>query len=319
MRCLAVDVGGSGLRVTWAGERRGPVGRSGGVRLGPTGIDSADLVERALALAGDVDDGRGEGVDRLVWSTRGLMLQDPGPLREMLVARTGCAHVAIVSDAVGSLVGALGAVEPGAVVAAGTGAVAFATDLDATWRRVDGWGHVLGDEGSSAWLGLAGMRAALRAVDDRPRGSRALLDAARELLGEPATWPRQTMTGPHAPALLGSMAPAVTAAADGGDEVAAELCARAGTALACSLLDAAAGLPDVPLTAVGGLLGAARVRAALEEEVARHGRVLRPAAGDALDGARLLALRWRTHQLPHHEAHLRSAGAPPGQVARSGS
>lgn len=312
MRCLAVDVGGSGLRVTWARAHPGPVVRSGGVLLGPDGIDSADLVERALALAQQVDDERGEGVDRLVWSTRGLMLQRPDALRALLVARAGCEHVALVSDAAASLFGALGEVGPGAVVAAGTGAVALATDLHATWRRVDGWGHLLGDEGSAAWLGLAGLRAALRAVDGRPGGSPALLAAGTELLGDPATWPRRTMTAPHAPALLGAMAPAVDAAAGDGDLVAAALCERAGTALAGALLDAAHGLGDVPLTAVGGLLAADRVRQTLEAEVARRGHVVRPAVGDALDGARLLALRWAGDDLPHHPVHLRSDAAAAG-------
>ncbi len=79
--------------------------------------------------------------------------------------RSACA---VVSDAVASLVGALGGLRPGAVVAAGTGAVAFGSDFADTWTKVDGWGHVLGDRGSAAWVGLEGLRAALRSATASP-------------------------------------------------------------------------------------------------------------------------------------------------------
>ena len=55
-------------------------------------------------------------------------------------------------------------------VAAGTGLIAIGTDLT-RWRRADGWGHLLGDCGSGAWIGRAGLEAALRAYDGRPGGS----------------------------------------------------------------------------------------------------------------------------------------------------
>ena len=46
------------------------------------------------------------------------------------VRRLGARRTVVASDAVTGLVGALGRVGPGAVVAAGSGVVAFATDLD---------------------------------------------------------------------------------------------------------------------------------------------------------------------------------------------
>ena len=49
----------------------------------------------------------------------------------------------VASDAVTNLVGAVGGLRQGAVVAAGTGAVAFGSDFGEHWNRVDGWGHVL--------------------------------------------------------------------------------------------------------------------------------------------------------------------------------
>ena len=111
------------------------------------------------------------------------------------------------------MVGAVGSVRPGAVVAAGTGAVAFATDFDQVWRRVDGWGHILGDRGSSVWVGLQALEAALMTLDGVTAGGEALLAAATEQLGPPETWPRLAMTRQDAVAVIAGVAPLVTALA----------------------------------------------------------------------------------------------------------
>jgi N-acetylglucosamine kinase-like BadF-type ATPase len=78
--------------------------------------------------------------------------------------------------------GALGQ-SPGGVVAAGTGLIALGTDLD-TRRRADGWGHLLGDCGGGAWIGRAGLEAALRAHDGRAGGSRPLLERMEAVFRE---------------------------------------------------------------------------------------------------------------------------------------
>ena len=115
---------------------------------------------------------------------RGLLhLADPVAVLAAVDVALAPAACAVVSDAVASLVGALGGLRPGAVVAAGTGAVALGSDFAGTWTKVDGWGHVLGDRGSAAWVGLEGLRAALRHRDGVAGGSARLLAAAEGLLG----------------------------------------------------------------------------------------------------------------------------------------
>ncbi len=334
----AVDIGGSGLRVQVSyGAHPGPVRTAPGARVHPGGIDVSAL---AVAAQGLLADELGAGVpDVVVWSMRGLLfLADRAEVMRTVRSSLGAGRTVVVSDAVANLVGALGGLRPGAVVAAGTGAVAFGTDFADTWRRVDGWGHVLGDVGSAAWLGLEGLRAALRFHDGLPHGSPVLLASGTAAFGEPATWPRKVMNAPDAPERLAGFAPAVAAAAgaasdvaagrtsaDGADlaavdpvpvdpvaadavavdPVAAELCALAGEGLAEALLAAACGLPDPVLAATGGVLGAAPVRVALQERLSREGRELTPAVGGALDGARMLG----THLLekgavPAHAAYL---------------
>jgi N-acetylglucosamine kinase-like BadF-type ATPase len=312
---VGVDVGGSGLRVQSSyGGTPGPVRTAPGVRIGSAGIDVAAAVADARGLLPDGDDGddgddgehpRQVRPDVVVWSMRGLLfLADRSEVLEQVRAGLGGAATVVVSDAVANLVGAVGDVRPGAVIAAGSGAVAFGSDFATVWHRVDGWGHVLGDVGSGAWIGLEGLRAALRADDGLDGGSSALLAAGIELFGPTRTWPRQLMAASDAPERLASFAPSVTAAA-GGDPVAAQICVRAGARLAESLLAAAAGLDDPVLCATGGVASAAPVAAALTGALAAAGASLTPARGNALDGALRLGTRLlETGALPEHPAYL---------------
>jgi glucosamine kinase len=67
--------------------------------------------------------------------------------------------------------------EPGVAVISGTGSHVFGVDAAGRSWRTGGWGHILGDEGSGYWLGLNGMKAALR-YRDGSGPETALLDAA---------------------------------------------------------------------------------------------------------------------------------------------
>lgn len=307
---VAVDVGGSGLRLQASyAVHPGPVRTAPGARVGSAGIDVAGLVSSARHLLEEELGPEAAPRSRphvVVWSMRGLlMLADRAAVLDA-VAGLGGRDTVVVSDAVAGLVGAIGGVRPGAVVAAGTGAVAFGTDFADHWNRVDGWGHVLGDAGSAAWLGLEGLRAALRAMDGLTGGSDLLLDAAAELLGPPECWPRLVMTSADAPERLASVSPLVTALAER-DPVAARICRAAGTALAESLLRAASGLagPEPVLVASGGVLAAEPVRAALDERLAAVGRHRVPTAGTALDGALALGRHLlASGSVPTHERYL---------------
>ena len=315
---MAVDVGGSGLRLLVSRDGGpGVVQRAPGARVGAGGVDVAALASdaaRLLAAAGPaagLDVAAGERPDAVCWSMRGLLhLADPADVLAAVDAALRPRSCAVVSDAVASLVGALGGLRAGAVVAAGTGAVAFGSDFAGTWTKVDGWGHVLGDRGSAAWVGLEGLRAALRSRDGVTEGSAGMLAAAETLLGPCDGWPRRVMTGTDAPEALASAAPLVTAAAADGDPVAVAIATQAGRALAASLLAAAAPLEDPVLVGTGGLLAAPVVHAAFVEAVAAAGPAPRDPRGGALDGAGLLArVLARTGDLPRHPryVHVRPA------------
>jgi N-acetylglucosamine kinase-like BadF-type ATPase len=211
----------------------------------------------------------------------GLRAELPGALAREFGVRT----VALVADAVTAYVGALGS-RPGAVIAAGTGLIAIGTDLTA-WRRADGWGHLLGDCGGGAWIGRAGLEAALRAFDGRDGGSGALLSCAEKQFGAMTGLPGKVYPRSDRPAVLAAFAPRVAECAPG-DPVAAGILRAAAQHMAESAVAVCptVGEPQVALT--GGLFKMGdSLLVPLHEELAKrlpHARVV-PAEGDPLDGA----------------------------------
>ncbi|MFF6783211.1 BadF/BadG/BcrA/BcrD ATPase family protein [Streptomyces sp. NPDC012510] len=289
---LAVDSGGSGLRAVLARGTRmlgEPIASGEPVRTGARGIDAGHLLEQLLPMARRLLDGTGSdrpvavAVGAAGFATLGDQLR--AELPSALAREWGVRRVALVADAVAAYTGALG-VRPGAVVAAGTGLIAIGTDLE-RWRRADGWGHLLGDCGSGAWIGRAGLEAALRAYDGRTGGSAGLLARAEELFGSPDGLPGRLYPRSDRPAVLASFAPEVAACA-GDDPVAADVLRAAARHMAdaAAAVCPASGEPQVALT--GGLfkLGApllVPLTAELTERLPQARQV--PAEGDPLVGA----------------------------------
>ncbi|WP_306337782.1 N-acetylglucosamine kinase [Streptomyces sp. KL118A] len=290
---LGVDSGGSGLRAALVVprdlRRPDPVRSAEPVRTGPRGIDAGHFMAQLLPMARGLLERAGGGhITAVAVGAAGLAtLGDDlrAELPSALVKALGVRRTALAADAVTAYAGALGD-RPGAVVAAGTGMIAIGTDLTA-WHRADGWGHLLGDCGGGAWIGRAGLEAAMRAHDGRRGGSRALLARAEAVFGPPAGLPGQLYPRTDRPAVLASFAPDVAACAaddsvaDGILRAAARHIAEAAAAV-CPSADAC----EVAFT--GGLFRLGEpLLAPLRAEVAEqlpHARPV-PAAGDPLDGA----------------------------------
>ncbi|MFE7554009.1 BadF/BadG/BcrA/BcrD ATPase family protein, partial [Streptomyces gardneri] len=223
---VGVDSGGSGLRIALAEAAGGTVldtlASREPVRTGPGGISAAHFLEQVLpavralrertATGAEAATGRpvlAVAVGAAGMATLGdeLRAELPGAFAEAM----GVRRLALAADAVTAYAGALGQ-RPGAVVAGGTGMIALGTDL-ASWRRADGWGHLLGDCGSGAWIGRAGLEAAMRAHDGRRGGSAALLARAEKLFGPAAGLPGPLYPRTDRPAVLASFAPEVGACA----------------------------------------------------------------------------------------------------------
>ncbi|MGW4548683.1 N-acetylglucosamine kinase [Streptomyces violaceorubidus] len=242
-------------------------------------------------------------------------------LADALLADLSVREAAVTSDAVTAHAGALGG-RAGVVLAIGTGAVAVGIGADGTYARVDGWGPLLGDDGSGARIGTAGLRAALRAHDGRGPDT-ALLAAAVGLFGDLERLPASVGRDGNPARTAASFAPEVARAADAGDAVAAAIVRDAAADLAETALAAAgritvAGDP-LPMAVTGGLTGLGPVLLApLTARITGSDlpvRLLSP-LGAPLDGARLLALEPAT---PHASLVVRvrrtTASPPPPSPA----
>ena len=297
MTVLGIDVGGSGSRVALrradGGARDELAG--GGVEIGTRGSSVVEVVRALLGEAAARWPDGTAALDGVGIGASGLasLVEHPETLAGT-VAHEMSAPAAVAADAVTAHLGALGGAG-GAVVALGTGAIAVGHGGPGSatgWRRVDGWGHLLGDRGSGAWIGRQGLEAALRTADGVDTAGAALLQAGRRRLGDPRTWPGQVYTRPDRAGVLAAFAADVAALAAAGDATSRALLETAGDEAAVSVLAALGDdlPPRVALT--GGLAqaGGALTAAFADGVAARRADVeVRAAQGDPLDGALHLA------------------------------
>ncbi|MER7445926.1 BadF/BadG/BcrA/BcrD ATPase family protein [Microbacterium sp. NPDC097977] len=231
--------------------------------------------------------------------------------------------VVVTSDVVSAHAGALGGA--GVLLIAGTGAAALGIDGSLNDDDdddddggddgggtgggravlVDGWGPELGDFGSGSWLGREALRAVLRASVGLGPSTR-LTDAVAIPIGAPSAIHAWLADDGPLPRRLATLAPLVLDAAESGDGVAADIAAEGIRLLAASATAASArggsssngasasGGDAVALH--GGLTEHVWFRAALEAAMRAAGHAVVVSAGDALDGALLLADR---ADLPH--------------------
>ncbi|MBB5873310.1 N-acetylglucosamine kinase-like BadF-type ATPase [Allocatelliglobosispora scoriae] len=185
---------------------------------------------------------------------------------------------------------AAGTDEPdGTVLIAGTGAVGARIAARRIAHRADGYGWLLGDEGSAVWIGRAAVAAVLAADDGRAAGT-SLVKAIPELLGVSADAGlaqgivRAAYAAP--PAALGILSTVVEEAARAGDAVAWEILVGAADRL-LRTANAVAG-DGGPIVLAGGLLTAPTVVADLVRTGLADRRVV--TAVDGAAGAAALAL-----------------------------
>ena len=187
-------------------------------------------------------------------------------------------HAVVEEDRRAAVVGALGRVT-GCVAGLGTGSFLARQDGD-NFRSIGGYGLVLGDEASAAWLGRELLIYTLRAhdrIEAHTPVSKALLD---DLGGAPGVI---AFAASATPERFGQLAPRITQAPD---DPAAALQMRRGTAYVATGLNALGWRPEEPICLIGGVAGA--YADWLPKEMAE---ALRPAEGSALDGALALARR----------------------------
>jgi N-acetylglucosamine kinase-like BadF-type ATPase len=228
--------------------------------------------------------------------------EDKRALAELLIASE---HYAITHDAEIALMGAT-AGEPGIIVIAGTGSMAFGRNANGETARAGGWGYIYGDEGGAFDIVRQALRAALRA-DEGWGPTTSLLRMLLQATGaQSANALLHRFYAPEYPrSRVASFAPLVNEAARSGDQLAKQILHRAGVQLSelvrgvyGKLFTAA---ERVPVAAVGGAFLSATLRTTLEEEVMKDigCAVIEPRWSPAA-GAVLQALRLGgSDNLPH--------------------
>jgi N-acetylglucosamine kinase-like BadF-type ATPase len=293
---LGVDAGGTKTVCQLAddegrvlAEVRGPSAHL--PSLGPSGVEAVlgELIGRALA-------GQAGRPAAICLGMAGVdQPREAEAIRRVLASLGQHAEALVVNDALIALeAGAPG--QPGVVVVAGTGSIAYGRDAAYRAARTGGWGYVLADEGSGFWLGRQALRAVVRAEDRRGRPT-AL--TARVLahygVARPKDLAREVYQGGVKPSAIAKLAADVEAAAAEGDAVAIHILegAAAELALMAESVVARLDLPEGPIVLAGGIFKVApRLAAALTAELSR--RVPRAPAcvldAEPAHGAVLLAL-----------------------------
>ena len=141
------------------------------------------------------------------------------------------ARTLVVNDALIALVAGAGD-QPGVVLVAGTGSIAYGTNADGRAARAGGWGYLLGDEGGGFWIGRSALAAVVRQFDGRGPQTRLTDLVLQQLkLASPTELIYEIYERDIYRHTIAALAPLVQHARDEGDAVAADILTRAGTEL----------------------------------------------------------------------------------------
>ena len=263
---LGIDGGGSKTTCAVGDE----VSLLGSAVAGPSNIirvgevrarESLHQAIRQACAAAKIDP---QQLHRACVGVAGVASEEVANAVRKLVAEVISTEIQVLGDMQIALQAALGT-EPGVVVIAGTGSIAFGRDAQGKTARAGGWGFAISDEGSAHWIGRTAVSSLLRAADES--GDDRVACYVSPLFREvKSIWKAESVdqvartanTNPDFAILL----PAVVTAADAGDEVARKVLIQAGQELADlaaivvrslfpekELCDGAA----IPLAMVGGV------------------------------------------------------------------
>lgn len=295
---LGIDVGASGYRLAVAGEGDADlVRREGRPHIGPRGLQ----LDAILQGLGDdvrlVTGGRPVGCVGIGVAGGAYFAANADVIAATVAELAGADSAVVMPDWLSAYVGAVG-LRPGAVLAAGTGAVAIGTDLDTRLRRVDGLGHLLGDLGSGAGLGQRGLQIAMQPEAGRTCESAALRAAMVRRFGGATELVQLLYGSGDRSAVMASFVPDILDAAATGDECARRLVESAAAELARTLIAAGDGVPG-DWAAIGGLVSpGSLVREHLDRLLEAEGYTLVPARSTPAHGAALLAQAHVAGELP---------------------
>ncbi|AEH90218.1 N-acetylglucosamine kinase [Mesorhizobium opportunistum] len=280
---LGVDGGGTGCRARIEDADGTVLGQGlSGPATTRLGIDAAWASIAGAFDAAVEEAGFGPADTARVSAGIGLAgIGRKGALEALRAIAHPFASIDFVSDGVGACLGAHSG-QDGAIVIAGTGSIGLGF-VEGRDLRVGGYGFPISDEGSGADLGLKAVQLALRAHDGRHERTALLAEVMQRFEGDPmeaVAWMDRASATDYA-----VLAPMVMRHADQGDPAGRRIVQSAAEqidTLVRVLFEK--GAPRVTL--LGGL--ASPLEPWLAPDVRRR---LKPADGDAVSGAIILAKR----------------------------
>ena len=206
--------------------------------------------------------------------------------------------VIIKHDAEIALAGAT-VLQPGIIVIAGTGAMAYGISPSGEEKRSGGWGNILGDEGSAYYIGRKALNAICKAYDGRGNQT-ILLDAIIEFwkLKDFDSIVKKVYGMANPVQDIASIAPLVSKSAEIGDQVAIEILKDSAKELALCAISVIRGLKmennKFPVAISGSVFNAGEIILKPFKEcvisVSKFADIIRPMFSPVI-GAVLLALR----------------------------
>lgn len=277
---LGIDGGGTGCRVSLCDRAGNPLGQAtGGAANYAT--DPAAAVQSVLATIQSACSSVSGSPPDLTQSVAHIGLagvMNKTDVREIAAAMP-FARVAVTDDRATTVAGAFGAAD-GVLLSVGTGSFA-AAQRGGVRRFLGGWGHVLGDQASGAWLGVQALRLTILACDalvPQTDLTQHILDQCGGTAVDMLTFAKDAR-----PIHYASLAPSVIEAARSGDAHGMQLM-QDGARYLLSCLEKLEFAPDDRLCMVGGIGPHYAVYLDAEIQSCIH-----PPKGTALDGAVHLA------------------------------
>jgi N-acetylglucosamine kinase-like BadF-type ATPase len=235
MHVLGIDAGGT-KTVCLLADEQGDIlaeGRGGGANLQAAGeLEVEKVLHRVMEAALRDHDIHPSAI---CLGIAGVDRPDDADAVRGIMRRIGFkTPTLVVNDALVALVAGAGD-EPGIVVVAGTGSIAYGRNVAGQAARAGGWGYLLGDEGGGFWIGRAALSAVVRQFDGRGPTT-ILTDMVLHHLGlaSPTQLVHEIYYRDLQQRTIAGLAALVQAAADGGDATAAQILARAGGELAAA-------------------------------------------------------------------------------------
>lgn len=293
---LGIDAGGSKTTCVVGDERTvlatATTGGSNVVRCG----EAAARTQLHAAIGSACSAAKVEisGVKRICVGIAGAARPAIDAIVRSAIAEMYSGEVVVVGDMVIAMEAAFGN-EPGVIVIAGTGSIAYGRNSSGKTHRAGGWGFAISDEGSGHWIGRAAVSAVMWAQDesDAPPGAlaQAILRAWKLIT------PDDLVRAANSPgADFSLLCPSVIAAAEGNDPLARAVLTQAGGELArlAAIVTRRLGMEQepVPVAMSGGVFrNSALVRNVFSRSLQSDypKAVLRPEVVDPVAGALRLA------------------------------